>query len=896
MLSHTLTRTNALLAWGAAMLLCGAPLLMAADSGGVLPWTQWAATVYCLAALALAAPTCLSSASSGNWQQHTIALLLLAVAAYGFLQSAPLPTAAIAALAPGSQEAYSLWLSPLSGIPEDAELLRNTPPRLSVDTTLTRSAAWLSALVAGYAVLASHLFVDRSRLRWLLIALAITGALHAGLGLYQLATRPEATVWGLQSQYGGKPFGAFINRSNAAVMLNLGLAASLGVIAWRLAALTGVPLTAERFPFNELLDVAFDRLSIIAFTTASFALVGLLCCGSRSGLIGTIGGLMLALGMVQSVTKLRGFLATAIGLGLIVAILLINLDLSVLSADRVSRTAEEVIETTEFKEARFAHWRDGFAAALHQPITGWGWGAYRYAYLPFQKTSSGAWFVNADNLWLELFVETGLVGLMLLGIGIFTILRSLSRLSQSADPLDHGLVTAGWFAVGTLMISQLFDFGLRIPANSIMAAVLLSAVTARHYSSALHHEGIRPSAAQHRVQLERVAASTVGSGRHGWRFVSPMLLLACLLTLIAAAAAFSWQARGDKAIRASRILTFKTPADLDAAEGIAESLATYLAARPFDATALRTLAHLEMELARIKSIENTSDPTQLRLVSQSPQLFSRSNLRKRWYHQVGQSTSAADSAQEPSQLEVGQPWLDPGPLGRQARTHAVKSILASPLSPEAKLTAVAFDFSGGEAAQSAELLQQVATLRKQNPDTLLYVGDLAAEAGDWDLVARTWQRVLHLNPRATAKILRRLPPDSPLQPNDVVPASVAALRAAAAIELRKTTPDGVLLLRALQTLQTVQQEQVAARLHDLQLISNILHKLNRFDEQSATLQHALRVNPRDADLRFEYASALLRAGKPNEAREEARTGRQLAPEDARFDRLIQSIAGATTEP
>src|SRR5690606_36660235 len=105
--------------------------------------------------------------------------------------------------------------------------------------------AWLSILVAGFAVLASHLFADRSRLRWLLIALALTGALHAGLGLYQLATRPEATVWGLQSQYGGKPFGAFINRSNAAVMLNLGLAASLGVIAWRLAALTGVPLTAE---------------------------------------------------------------------------------------------------------------------------------------------------------------------------------------------------------------------------------------------------------------------------------------------------------------------------------------------------------------------------------------------------------------------------------------------------------------------------------------------------------------------------------------------------------------------------------------------------------------------------------------------------------------------------
>ncbi len=889
-----MSRPVTLMAWLAALLLCMAPVLIGADSGGVLPWTQWAAAVACVVAIGLALPDCLAGPQPGSWHRHTLAILVLAVAGYGFVQALPLPGRIAGSLAPGSAAAYSTWLSPLRIVPQDAELLQTTWPRISIDATRTRTAAWLTVMIAGYAMLASQLFTDRSRLQLLLIALALTGAAQAGLGLYQLLTAPDATAWGIRSQYGGKPFGSFVNRSNATVMLNLGLAGSLGLIAWRLAALTGAPLNAERFPLTELLDIAFDRLAALALMTASLSIIGLMICGSRSGLVGLVGGFMLALGMVQSANRLRGFVATSLGLGLMVAIVMVNLNLSALSVERLGATAGEIIEKADVQDGRFPHWRDGFVAATQQPATGWGWGVYRYAYLPFQKTSAGVWFVNADNLWLEVLVEIGAVGMALVGLSIFVIIRSLSQLALSADPIDHGLVIAGWFALGALAFSQFFDFGLRIPANSIMAAILFSVVISRRYSAGSRVVNSQPRRSFRLDLVSSEAQSSLPATRNRSPRVGGALMIFAGLAVIAAANALAWQARGDKAIRMARRLPQDNRIDVRVAEAVTASLMTYLNANPHDSDALAELSRLETDLARIRAARQISQSSPRQSVTELLGSFSRPQLRTAWYSESAanfvplfsdQHSSAAksDSKSRNTRLHFDNALSN-------AREHAVAALAASPFSPEARFRVLALDFAGGDPQQSVELLQQAATLRKQNTAALLHAGDLAAEAGDWQFAASSWKRAAHLQPGLAVTVLRRITSTPQLRPDDVISNSPQSLRVAASIEIAKSDPDAALLARAVEELRRSLPSEVLQRASQLRLIAKIQNKLNRSDDAVATLQQATLIHPRDVNLRLEYASALLAVGKFDEAKEQARIGRQIAPSDSRFEILIHHIA------
>ncbi len=877
---------STLMAWLAAILVVIAPALIAADSGGVLPWTQWAAVIGCLIAWGFAAPSCLSRQAEGKWQCHSIAILLLALAAYGFFQAAPLPAGVVGLLAPGSAEVYSGWLSPLALVPADAEVLNALQPRISVDPSLTRSAAWLSVLVAGFALLASHLFAQRSRLQLLLIALAVTGAIQALLGMYQLLAAPDATVWGIRSFLGGKPFGSFVNRSNAAVMLNLGLAGSLGLIAWRLAALTGAVFNGERFPLSQLLDLAFDRLAIIGFTTAGLATIGLLICGSRSGLAGLVGGFLLAIGAVQSTHKVRGMIATLTAVAIIAAVTMVNLDLSALSAQRMSDTAEEIVDHSRFEDARFDHWPDALTTLAGQPVTGWGWGAYRYAYLPFQKSHASAWFINADNLWIEVLVEAGLIGLALVTVGIFIIIRSLTRLNLSVNPIDHGLVITGWFTLGAMATSQIFDFGLRIPANSIMAAVVLSVVVGRSYMVVAKERDVIPrSNFRLPLQVGQTDIHTTTTQRFA-RLSNLALVVGSVLWLLAAANALAWAARSDKSVRAARLLLRENRTDLQAAETVSEELAQCVAVNPRHHPALTELSRLELALARAHIAQKLHHSAPRQSIREIEKALTRAQLRKVWYSEL---TGNQDPLAIQTDPQLTQTLRDLSPRIAASRQHAIASLLASPLSPEARLAVVALDYASGDPDQSTQLLHQVARLRKHSPTTLLTVGDFAAEAGDWDFAASSWKRAAHLRANTVRAVLQRVTAASPLRPNDVIPDSPAALKLAAILEVAQPSPDTALLSRAVAALDRSLPSENAQRAKQLHLIAKLQRKLNRLDEASKALQQATSLLPRDKDLRWEYANTLLQLSDLDEAANQATTGQQLDPDDSRFEKLMRKI-------
>ncbi len=115
--------------------------------------------------------------------------------------------------------------------------------------------------------------------------------------------------------------------------------------------------------------------------------------------------------------------------------------------------------------------------AFHYLPGGAGLGAYRYAYLPYQQHSSGAWFQNADNLYLEMIVEGGLWLPLLLIFAAVVVLTSLLRLSRvKKSPTTTAIVVASWYLFASMAVSQFFDFGVLLPANYLTIAILIGAL------------------------------------------------------------------------------------------------------------------------------------------------------------------------------------------------------------------------------------------------------------------------------------------------------------------------------------------------------------------------------------------------------------------------------------
>jgi O-antigen ligase len=427
------------------------PILVAMDFGGVLWWTQY------VAGLAIVAAFMLALVSLADWNQYTrprqllVMVPLLLWLAYSAFQTVSLPPSIVAMLSPGSYAAYTDWLEPI--LPA-SQLPQSFPISIIQDDSI-HAVAWFG-LMAVLSWTSLRVFNTRARLIGLLSCFAITGAIVSVLGIVGLML-PESPFFETVADSSRGHFSTFVNRNNAALTMNLGLAASFGLLSWRLSALTGQELDGSEFEFNDLLSLTSDRDSAIGVACTILCFTGLLVCGSRAGLATVLFASLLSLGWLR---KRRGFrtipvvLITSTILG---ALLTLPLKLELESIKRMQFFSDE--SKTILNDGRFDHWPESWQSAVNYLPGGSGLSTYSHAYLPYQNATAKAWFVHADNLWLELLVEQGVVGISFAVFLLLVCIGCLHRMAFSHDALDHGLRVAGWYCIGTVLFSQVFDFG-----------------------------------------------------------------------------------------------------------------------------------------------------------------------------------------------------------------------------------------------------------------------------------------------------------------------------------------------------------------------------------------------------------------------------------------------------
>jgi O-antigen ligase len=379
------------------------------------------------------------------------ALLVAGVAALGALQSLAWPPAVVEILAPRLAELYR----------QAGELVgERLPAALSLAPSASRSAAlgWLAAA----AVLWAAAVVGRRRSHRTLLAAAVgvAAGIQVLYGLRRWAVGANS-IWGAPvPRDAGRLRGTFVNPDHLAAFLTVALAVAFAAGWWALRrARRGMPL--ER----ALLVAAPPALAWVAiFACLAFT-------GSRAGLAAAV-----------VATAVQGALAAVAGgrrrlapVGVVVALV----GLGVVAVVGLEQGLGRLLATTPFEVAwtsRLAVYRATVSLWLQYPLTGTGLGTFAEAFPTVQPATAGGGWEHAHNDYLELLATGGVVAAALAAAAALVVVVRLARgLGEGRPSEDRAAALAALGAVAGLAVHEAFDFGLVLPANALVLAMVVGA-------------------------------------------------------------------------------------------------------------------------------------------------------------------------------------------------------------------------------------------------------------------------------------------------------------------------------------------------------------------------------------------------------------------------------------
>jgi O-antigen ligase len=392
-------------------------------------------------------------------------LPLLLFLALCLLQIVPLPESILGVL---SDKRLGIWRESNSLLASlGFSSLKNT-----VTISLYPNATWretlllLSYIAFGFVI--SKKFTTENKIRTLLYPLLAVSIFQAAYGIYQylLDIRNSAYPDLISAT------GSFVNRNHFAgylemsIPIALGYALSLG--AWQ--------DSKRRSLFRTWISSDHLYKQALLLFLVGIMLLALILSKSRMGIISAM--LSLAFFFVTYYGLKRDKIKIGWMLVFVVAVaLLYGLWIGLYPV------FERFLQIEGDAPGRILVWKDSLNAIKDFPLLGTGFGTFSYVY-PLYKNSMEQAFVYsyAHNDYLQLMVETGLIGFALLITAllllIFNSLRSLKGFSEQGDYSRFFLGLGALTGIISILIHSLADFNLHIPANALYFAFLIGLLAA----------------------------------------------------------------------------------------------------------------------------------------------------------------------------------------------------------------------------------------------------------------------------------------------------------------------------------------------------------------------------------------------------------------------------------
>ena len=289
-----------------------------------------------------------------------------------------------------------------------------------------------------------------SQLRPLTWILCGYGVVLASFSLLQGIAPNGKLYWIWPLEQGGQIYGPYVNHNHYAGLMEM---------------LTPFPLVLA------LSRHARGNRKLVVAGIAALMAGTIFLSGSRGGML-AFGVQVIVLAVLLRPQRGAWKQPLAIGVFLVVMIgFLIWIGGNELTRRLVSIQSETRQELTG--GVRLTIDRDCLRMWREKPFLGWGLGTFPVVYPQF-RTFYTRFFVNqAHNDYLQLLVETGIVGLAIaLCFLVLTFRRALAKLENWTETVNGTLTVAALLGCIGILVHSFIDFNLQIPANAALFYVL----------------------------------------------------------------------------------------------------------------------------------------------------------------------------------------------------------------------------------------------------------------------------------------------------------------------------------------------------------------------------------------------------------------------------------------
>ncbi|MCO8123440.1 O-antigen ligase family protein [Stieleria sp. TO1_6] len=850
-----------------AVVLGGLAIATSFDFGGQLAWTQ-----YCLALgiVGVSAATWLvlvagrfrvsqrgehhdTAASSVKFPRYTLLWLMSLWCGYIYFQSIDLPSDWVRWLSPGSAAAYTEWLEPirqLAGTPQS-----DSHP-ISIDVARTRHG--LAFLICLLPVIWVGAEISRGArvVRALLATISIGAGIHAAYGMLCLL-QPELSYTNTDDVQRG--FGGFINPNNAALFMNLGIAASLGLLTWQVVSIGGRETAFSKIVPSDVLDALCETRSWPILSALFLNLAGVACCGSRGGLCAMVIGLLAVVATRFKWRKQRTFFIIAI----VPPIIWLTL---FLAQWRENSGAESIVEVDPrisvrdvSGDTRIGHWQDGWEASRNYFPAGSGAGTYRHAYLPYQDHGGRNWFHHADNLWLEILVEQGILGSILaIAVASLTMISTI-RLQRSADCLDNAISITTTYLIIVIGLSQLVDFGLLLPGTAVLVVLLISIATVRSKSNFPDSRFcFKKSAFAYIFQQSKLPVRTV--------------LGAVVILLAVSQLPYLLESAKSEAVARRCSLEYgKYKNDLASLDRIVAKILRQSESLPTGELLVQQFKY-QFQSARLNEISELKPKSKDELQI----LLAQTRLGNRASNQL------SDSSRKNYQ---------------SAFVTAIRNTFFSPFSLQGRSELIALQFQHQDKSSLVQLIAQLGKLQCRNPEQLVRLAEIAEKEDELVLASELLRRLNELNPNYTGYSVEFASRNYSADLTFLVPLNRRNQVRAAKHILDHQDQRAVLAGRAdaflEQSIRHFHCNECSTNLENSDcefLTAKVLFDLGKDSDALKHLKQSIELTPADAAKRVIYVTKLVEAGDLEAAILEAQKAKNELPADPRFEQLLARIA------
>jgi O-antigen ligase/tetratricopeptide (TPR) repeat protein len=785
------------------------------------------------------------SLSLGARALPAVWLVLLAAVGIGFLHLAPLDTNLVEGISP-----HSIALrSELGAVVEESSRLTIAEPETRRD---------LSLLLLGVAAfcIASQVFQTVASQLFLCFSVAINGAALSIWGLIQQLNHRNDLLPGIPCEVNSIIFSTYVNHSSAAGFLNMCLGATTGLLLWRYR---WSPNNTESLPASRIVGDFFRSLTpvlllLIGITTLLLAALG--SSLSRGGCLATvISFAIVTLLVMRRKSKSVGFSTTVIG-GTIGAAALIWLGFA---GPLASRYVSVVGEDGVVNDSRIGHWSDGLRAAENFLTVGSGLGTYSSAYLTVEENDNPHWFRHAHNQYLEALVDAGIPGLLLLLTAIGMVAFAAWHLSTQREVGVHS-----WFGIGVIFVMSsqaihaVTDFGLYLPANMLLCAVMGGAVSG--------------------------TAATTGKS---WLLRMPMFMSRPVVWNIAIFAGCVFALNHFRGAEASAKSLVQTRLEMRTVNraGVEETEAALKLLRQTSAND-STNADVHFRIARQLLLRYQAKAFEVLrnndgLAKSDAELWKRASAEQ--LHATLVNLSAEDRKRQVAALMTEPAVMESLVAARQ---HLLSARQCNPFRPRIHvyLAILAPLFNESDLPH----LDRADSLSQTDAEANFGCGLLHLRANRTTRAIESWKRSLSFSRDYVDLVLSigRTRLDDEILANEVMP------------------EDPVLLLRVAESKHRISSESRLARL----LATRVLTMENKRTPQesdyyrgrAATLLgketlaakhfgNAVRLSPNQSEWRYRYAIALNKSGQLAEAEEQLQWCLGVYPGNAKYQRLMQTV-------